>query len=284
MNQTREAIDSSAKSPFAGCGIFIAAVAVMVFLIGFSVITLFRQAGEIEKFTSTKPVLIEINSLENRESELNTLAERVEKFRQELAGDSITTLSLTPDDLNLAIASYDAFKDLRGTFRVTSIDGDKARIAISFPLNGRPRLAKGDEPGWIASDTRYLNATLVTRLRLLKHEVVLSLDTIEVPGVKVPEGFIDQMNPYRITQRYLIDHEIGKAMAKFTRVEISDGKVLLTRNPKETLTDSISNEQVDSATTRLFTTIGIAACGFLGFAGIIVLLGVRAKARKARKS
>lgn len=284
MNPPRVAIDSSAKSPFAGCGIFIAAVAVMVFLVGFSVLTLFRQAGEIEKITATKAVPIEVTALENREADLNTLAERIEKFRQELGGDSITSISLTPEDINLAIASYDAFKDLRGTFRVTSIDGDKARIAISFPLNGRPRFAKNGEPGWVASDLRYLNATLVSRLKLLKHEVVLSLDTIEVPGVVVPLGFIDQMSPYRITERYLIDHEIGKAMAKLTRVEIADGKIVLTRNPKETAADSISDKQVDSAGTRLFTTIGIAACGFLGFAGIIVLLGVRAKARKARNS
>ena len=284
IKNTNSDRDLSAKSPFAGCGIFIAAVAVMVFLIGFSIRTLFVQSSEIEKFTQAKPVTVEVTSLEGREADLNTLAERVEKFRQDLAGDSITSISLTPDDINLAIASYDAFKDLRGTFRITSIDAEKIRIAISFQLNGKPRLAKEGEFGWIASDYRYLNATLVARPKLLKHEVVLGLDTIEVPGLEVPTGFIDQMSPYRITERYLVNHDIGSAMAKFTRVEISDGKIVITRNPKEKPADSISDEQVNSSATRLFTTIGIAACGFLAFAAMIVLLGARAKAKKSQNS
>lgn len=284
MNKLKADKDLSARSPFAGCAILIAAVAVMVFLIGFSVYTLFRQFDEIAKFTGEKPVPVELNSLENQEPKLNELAERVEKFRQELAGDSIATLSLTPDDLNLAIASYEAFKELRGTFRVTGIDEETMRIAISFPLNGKPRFAKEGEPGWIASDSRYLNGTLVARPRLLKNEVLLSLDTIEAPGAVVAQGFIDQMSPYRITERYLGDHDIGRAMKKLTRVYISDGKIVLTRNPNETPADTITNAEVDSASTRLFSTIGIAACVFLAFAAVIVLLGARAKARKARNS
>ncbi|MEO5915621.1 MAG: hypothetical protein ABIS50_15410 [Luteolibacter sp.] len=284
MTQSQPDKDLSARSPFAGCAILIAAMVVMTFLIGFSVLTLFRQFNEIAKFTGEKPVTIEVTPLENKEPELNNLAERVETFRQGLAGDYISTLSLSADDVNLAIASYDAFKELRGTFRVTGIEGDQLRIAISFPLNGRPRLTKEGEKGWIASDSRYLNATMIASPRFYKDEVLLAIDRIEVPGVTVPQEFIDQMSPYRITERYLTDKEIGPAMKKFTRLEISDGKIVITRNPKETPVDSITDKEVDAGATRLFTTIGIAACAFLGFAGIIVLLGVRAKARKARNS
>jgi hypothetical protein len=282
MNQTTPLKDDSARSPFAGCAILIAALAVMVFLIGFSVLTLFRQFNEIAKFTDTQPVPIEISSLENKEPELNKLAERIEAFRQQLAGDTEATLALSTDDLNLAIAAYDAFKELRGTSRVTSIADGKMRIAISFPLNGRPRFAKDGEPGWIASDQRFLNGTMVAHPNLLKHEVILSLDAIEVPGKKVAPEFIDQMSPYRIAERYLVDPVIGPAMAKLTRVGIADGKLVLTRVPGEIPADKITDAQVDSASTRLFTVLGIAAACFLVFAGIIVFIGVRAKARKSR--
>ena len=54
----------------------------------------------------------------NKEPQLNALAERLETFRQQLAGDAKATLALTPDDINLAIAAYEPFKDLRGTFRI----------------------------------------------------------------------------------------------------------------------------------------------------------------------
>ena len=280
MNQPKAVRDESARSPFAGCAILIAALAVMVFLIGFSVLTLFRQFNEIAKFTAEKPIPIEVSSLENKEPELNNLAERIEVFRQQLAGDGETSLALSADDINLAIATYDSFKELRGTFRVVRIEGKTLHIAISFPLNGKPRLARKEEPGWIASDSRYLNGTLVARPHLLKHEVVLRLDAIEVPGKQVAPEFIDQMSPYRITERYLADKVIGPAMAKFTRVEVSGGNVVLTRKPNEIPADMITDAQVDSGSRKLFTTLGIAAALFLTFAGIIVLIGLRAKARK----
>jgi hypothetical protein len=281
MIQSKSAKDDSARSPFAGCAILIAALAVMVFLIGFSVLTLFRQFNEIAKFTDVKPVPIEVSSLDNKEADLNRLAERIEAFRQQLAGDTEASLALSADDLNLAIAAYEPLKELRGTLRVASIEGENLRLAISFPLNGRPRFAHESEPGWIASDQRFLNGTMVARPNLLKREVILSIDTIEVPGKKVAPEFIDQMSPYRIAERYLIDPVIGPAMAKFTRVGVSDGKLLLTRIPNEIPADMITDKQVDSASTKLFTVLGIAAACFLAFAGVVVLIGIRAKARKS---
>lgn len=272
--------DAGARSPFAGCAILIAAVAMIIFLIGFSIFALFRQFTEIAKFTAEKPVPIEVSTIDNKTSEINDLAARLEKFRSDLSGDSESSLSLSADDLNLAIAAYDHFKELQGTFRVTRIEGETLHIAICFKLNGKPRFSRDGEPGWMASDSRYLNGTLVARPFLLKKEVVLRLDTIEVPGVVVPREFIDQMSPYRITERYLTDKILGPAMAKLTRIEVADGKVVLTRNPKETPVDMITNAQVDSASSRLFLSLGLAATVFLVFAGIIIMIGLRAKARK----
>ncbi len=279
MNQPEAVRQTSARSPFAGCAILIAALAVMIFLIGFSVVTLFRQYNEIAKFTGEKPIPIEVTSLERVDAQQMELSGRLERFQQNLSGDAETSLALSVDDLNLAIAAYERFKDLRGTFRVIGIEGEIMRIAISFPLNGKPRFAREEEKSWIASDSRYLNGTLVARPHLLKREVVLSLDNIEIPGATVPREFIDQMSPYRITERYLTDTLIGPAMAKLTHIEVTGGKIVLTRKPGENPADLITNEQVDAGSTRLFTTLGIAAATFLTFAGIIVFIGARVKAR-----
>jgi hypothetical protein len=280
MTAPKAPYEASARSPFAGCAILIAAVGMMVFLIGFSIFALFKQFSEIAKFTGEQPVPVEITSLDDQEPALNDLAERLEKFRQDLAVDGEVSLALSPDELNLAIATYDAFKELQGTLRVTEITGATMRLAISFPLNGKPRFARDEEPGWIASDSRYLNATLVARPALLKKEVVLKIDTLEVPGATVPPEFIDQMSPYRITERYLTDPVLGPAMARLTRVALADGKLVLTRNPKETPADMITNEQVDAASSRLFLWLGLAATLFLVFAAIIIFIGLRTKARK----
>lgn len=279
MSQPQAVKQDSARSPFAGCAIFIAAFLVMAFLIGFSVLTLFRQFKEIAKFTDDQPVAIPISSVAGKELELKNLTTRVETFHQQLASEAETSLALSADDLNLAIAAYEAFTELRSTFRVLNIEGHQLRIAISFPLNGKPRLSRAGEKSWITSDSRYLNGTMVAHPELLKKQLVLSLDDLEVPGKKVAPEFIDQMSPYRITERYLTDPIIGPAMAKITRIAVVDGKLILSRKPGENPPDTITDAQVDSGSSRLFTALGIAAVCFLAFATVIMLIGIRKKAR-----
>ena len=281
MMQSKVEKETSARSPFAGCAILIAALLVMVFLIVFSIVTLFRQFNEIAKFTGEKATPLEVSAIENQENALNAFAERLESFRQQLSGTSEASLALTPDEMNLAIAAYEPFKDLRGTFRILSIDGETLRIAISFPLNGKPRFTRDDEGGWITSDSRYLNGILIARPVLVKREIVLKLDNLEVPGSQVPREFIEQMSPYRITERYLADPVIGPVMAKLTRVEVADGKVVLKRIPGESPKDEISRDQVNSASNRFFMVLAVAACIFLSLAGIVIFLGLRKKASKS---
>jgi hypothetical protein len=280
MPQSNKPIGANARSPFAGCAILIAALAVMVFLVVFSTWGLFRQYHEIVKFTAARPSPVEVSPLDGRDRDLIALAEKVERFRQDLGGEDEATLALTPDEINLAIAAYEPFAELRGTFRVIVVEGQALRIGISFKLNGKPRLARKGEQGWLASDPRFLNASLLARPRLLGRELVLKLDAIDVADAKVPVEFMEQMSPYRITERYLSDPVIGPAMAKLTAVEVSEGRVILRRKPGEMPGDRISDEQVDAAGSRLFTVLGVIACGFLALVGLLVFVGLRAKGRR----
>ena len=55
---------------------------------------------------------------------------------------------------------------------------------------------------------------------------------------------------------------------------IADDKLVLQRVPGEKPADEISAGEVDHAGRRLFVILGVAACVFLVFAGIIVFLGL----------
>ena len=252
-----------------------AAVAVMVFLVVFSTWSLFRQAHEIEKFTAPSPLPVEVSSLEGGAVELHALTEKLENFRQELASEGATALTLSAQEMNLAIAAYEPFKDLRGTLRVLAVDDSTLQLGISFKLNGQPHLARNGESGWIHADPRYLNATLIARPQLLGRELVLQLETLQVPGTTVPREFIGQMSPYRITERYLTDTRIGPAMAQLTSVEVRDGHLVLHRTPGVVPADRISHQQVDAANSRLFSLLGLAACVLLGLAGLVVFVRSR---------
>lgn len=282
IHPPRNQKDDSARSPFAGCAIFIIAVAVILFLIVFSVLTLFRQGKEIAKFTSEQPAPVAVTSLENSEPQLNQLAERIERFRQQLADDTEASLDLSPEEINLAIAAYEPLRELRGTFRVTEITEDAMRIAISFPLNGMPRFANEQEAGWFASDSRYLNGTLIARPVLHQKEIVLRLDALEVPDATVPPEFLGQMSPYRVTERYLTDPSIGPSMARLTQVKLAHGRLVLARVPGELAPETITDAQVNAGRNRLFKALGVAAAVFLTFVAVMILIGLRARARNSR--
>lgn len=272
-----ESKEVSQRSPFAGCAILITAALVILFLIGFSVFVLFRQFDAISQFTEDEPVKIEVVELEGIEPDLNSLAEEIETFRLGVVDDQTATLELSAREMNLAIAAYEDFKDLRGMLRVREITEKDILMDISFKLNGKPRLAKEGEQGIIGSDPRYLNGVLVAEPGLLNGEVVLQVKDIEVSGKEVPKEFIQQMSPYRIAERYSGTGPIGETMGKLTGVELADGVIRFKREAGTLPEDTVTNAQVDQAAGRLFTFLGIAACIFLFFVGIIIFVGLRLK-------
>lgn len=268
---------ATARSPFAGCAIFICVFVMMIFLIVMSVVTFFRQYAAIEKFTFEQPAPVEVSSVEDREAELNQLAERLENFRQQLIDDKDTSLALTADDINTALAVYEPLKELRGTFRVREIGDKDIRIDVSFPLNGKPRLSRDGEGGMFTTDNRYLNGTLAATPELFEGEVVLQISAIEVPGKTVVPEFVERMSPHRITERYKTDPVIGAAMKKLTGLSLADGTLILRRQEGEKILTTIDDKQVDSAAGRMFKFFAIGASFFLLFAAVIIFLGLRRK-------
>lgn len=271
------------RSPFAGCLILILAVGMLAFLIGFSTFVLFRQYAEIERFTEEDAVPRAIFAVEDAESELVALAERIERFRQQLASDDEPAiLAIDAREMNLAIAAYAPLAELRGTFEVLEIGPGLMDVGISFPLNGKPRLTREGEDGWFTSDSRHLNAIMRVRPVLMQREIFLQIEEIQPhSGAAVPEEFIGLMSPYRITERYLDDPVLGPAMAALTRVGLDDGRLVLAKNPGETPEGQISDADVDSGARRFFLFFGIAATLFLIFAAAVIIIGLRTSKKRA---
>lgn len=271
--------DAPTRSPLAGCMILVIAVLVMVFAVVFMIRVFYRQADEIEKFTEKQPVALAIATATPEQAD--ALTRRASAFRAALEKGESAELALDADDLNRAIALYEPLKDLRGTFSVQSITPNHLKIAISYQLNSRPRMAKEGESGFVTTDPWYLNATLTTRPVLTKGELALVIDQI-VPnnGVEAPEPFRQLMSPYRVTERYLQDKQLAPLMAKLTGVELKDDKLVLRRKDGETAPDTISDKQVDIMSGKFFKVLGFAACGFLVLVGLLLVIALRKKAQR----
>jgi len=267
---------ATARSPFAGCAVMIAALVVMAFLLCFSVWSLFRLDAEIAKFTSSEAIPAQLAELEGAEAELNDLKARLEVFRTGLDSDppKECRLLLTPLDINRAIAAFGEFQDLRGTLSVAGIQGDHLLLDISFPMNARP----------FSDKSRFLNARLLARPELRAGEIILNVDKIEVPGSEVPDEFLGHFSPYRPLERYRKHDQLGPAMNHLTGLELRENAIVLRSLPGEVPPATITDEEVDSASNRLVSVLAIIACGFLLFAGTIVFIGLRRSARSAKGS
>ena len=275
---------ATARSPFAGCLILILALLMLVFLIGFSAWMPFRQATEIEKFTKPDPTPLPVEAIEGNEPKVNGLVERMESFRAGLTGDAsqAARIELSAEDLNLAIAAFQPVEQLRGSFRVREITKDALIIDICYKLNGRPRRAREGEKGLITSDPRYLIGTIYGHPQLMRRELVLKVDKLEVPDATVPQGFLDHFSTLRIFEAHLKHPTLGPAMAAMTRAGLEDGKMVLSRIPGEAAPDTISEDQFRQGGGRIIKYLGIGACVFLAFAATMVFIGIR-KQRQAEK-
>lgn len=219
VNQHRDQIKSS---PFAGCSLVLAAMISMLFLVGFVVWNLFKLDSEISKFTSDTPVPTPVPNILESTKKMNELKAKLNDFVATAeTGEEETVLSLSATDLNLAVAAYDPFEDLRTTFSIKEIKDGRLYIQVSYPMRGKP----------MTEEFRYLNGTQVAIPRLLDGEIILEIEKILVTDASVPSGFLGQLSPHRITNRYKEDELLGPWMSKLTSVEISGDQLLLKVTP-----------------------------------------------------
>ncbi len=278
------AVSATARSPLSGCAILIGGVLMLVFLIGFSIWTPFRQAAEIERFTRESPVELEVEPVEGNPA-AEALRTRIRAFGEQLEeGEGEVRLGLGAEELNLAIALYPAMEELRGTFRVREIDDESMRIDICYGLNGRPRLARDDEEGFVTSDPRYLVGTIHGHPVLSGRELVLRVDELEVEGAEIPEGFMGHFSTLRLFEASKTDPEIGPAMARLTRAGIEDGRLVVARVPGEEPPGVVSDEAFRRGGSRIATFLGFGTLLFLLVAGTFAYRGYRRQLREMEAS
>ena len=223
--EAKEPDPVQAQNPGAGCIIMIVALTSLAFLIGFGIWSLFKQHREITKFTGTSPQEIALPDLESNASAMIQLNAALETFRTEAGNKRAATLRLSPEDINLALAAFEDFGELRRTFSVKKITKEEIHIEISFRMRGSPLNS---------DDYRYLNGTMITQPELSGGEIFFNVDRIEVPGKTVPDGFVGVFSPYRPAQVYLANEEgVGPWMRQLTSLTLEEGFLTLAIEPSE---------------------------------------------------
>lgn len=238
----------------------------LAFLIGFGIWSLFQQNREIAKFTDSEPQKVPLLVLEEHESAMIGLNAKLEIFQTNQGNKRDAVLKLSPEEINLAIAAFDGFEELRNTFSVKSITSGEVQIEIAFKMRGSP--TKPD-------DFRYLNGTMVTKPELTGGEIIFIVERIDVPGKTVPDGFVGVFSPYRPGQRYLEHEALGPWMKRLTSISFEDGFMTLSIKPSEVPPDTELPEIETRHIVRFAVLLGAILLGFVAIAIMAIQRGKR---------
>jgi hypothetical protein len=257
-------------------------VLVMIFMIGFSVHVLFKQADEIEKFTRTEKVTLPSQPEAQVPAAKEALTAKLEEFSKQVMDEKVPNaeLKLTAQEINTAVASYPQVEQLHGSFWVKEITGGKMIVDICYRMNGRPRMAKQGESGYVNTDFRYLVGEMKVHPEISKGEVFLKVDELKVPGAAVPAGFMEHFSSLRIFESYTKDPKMGPTMQALTSCGIEEDTLVLRKKSGEIRPGIVSDDAFNTGGKTMVKVLGIGACLFLVFAGTIVFIGLRKKARE----
>jgi hypothetical protein len=263
------------SSPFAGCTIVGAAIFVMAFLIGFTFWSLTKMDRALKGFTETSARPTPLLDPANHEAAFNDLSRRLDGFRAAVLAEEEAALSLSPHDLNLAIASHDQFKNLRTNFTVQEITPEEITIDVSYPMRGHPF---GDGSG------RFLNGTLHGKPQLESGQILLQLSKIDSVKGRVPEEFVGHLSDHQITAPYLEDDSMGPILKQLTSVSLGEDALILKVDPaaQPPGQQPITREEIDN--TRRIALISFGIVGTLFVLFLVVFLRKSKRKKKDNPS
>lgn len=260
-----------AHNPGAGCVIVIVALLSLSFLVGFGIWSLFKGDRELSKFTESEAKQTPIPKPEDHVEVANELTAKLERFQTDEGNERDATLTLSPLEINLALATHEEFEVLRGKFSVKEIVDNKLHIDISFPLRGSP--TKGG--------FRYLNGTMVATPELTGGEIILVVDEVRVPDKTVPEGFIGQLSPYRFTETYKEHETLGPWLKRLTSLTLEDGNLVLGIK-KGDLPPALEPPKIEREHIMRAAILG--GIILVGFVGLMIFAATRKKPPRPEQS
>ncbi|MFO0890522.1 MAG: hypothetical protein U0790_15440 [Isosphaeraceae bacterium] len=199
---------------FYGC--VIASILAALLLIALAVGAFFFMrflSGVVDEWTSPSPM--ELPRVQIPEEDRQSVRRRVDEFRKAVeSGTADEPLVLSSDNLNALIEENE---DLRGKI-FARIEGDKLKARVSIPLD---RLGVGMLRG------RYLNGEAELKASLSQGVLVVTLDSVEVNGKRLPENLLQELRDQNLAKDAYNNPRHAGLIRRFESLEIKDGRIIL---------------------------------------------------------
>ena len=252
-------------SPFAGCSIFLIAGLIAAGMVAFLIWSYFQERDRIEGFTDEKPKVIQIEQTADQEVTQVALKSKLLGFRHNIEAKHGDKITLNTEEMNLAIATFEILKPLKGTLQVTHIGNGSIEAEISFATKSRMR-----------SDTkRYINATLTIQPELVDGAAFPKITNIQTDnGATIPNEHQKLISESLLKALY-DDKELGPVFRGLSSVEINNNTLILHTDPQYEAEETTPANSTELVIDRLLKGFAIIAVIFLTIVTLIIILSRR---------
>lgn len=288
MPDPDQAPKDAPRSPFAGCLILIVMAVVILVLVSSAAYFLKKQTDAYKTFTEEEAKPAPVADPKAHETEFNSLVNRLRHFDHEVKNARAAELSLSAQDLNLAIAHFEVLKSYRGQFHFEKIAGSEISGTIHLPFNSTSKL-----PGFVRSSLgiesrdNNLNGTFTGAPLLTDGKLILNVSEITPSKGKIPEELLSGISRFLISgeleQKAEEDPknipELLKTLRKLTSVELRDESLAFSYSP-EAEPPSVKEES-DAMATKAKQLVALGAVIFI--LTMILFFILMSRRRKARR-
>ena len=213
---------TAGSSPTPGCIIFAIGGVAILFLVSWFFYAGYKQAREVESFTTTQPVKFILPAVS--EQERADLTARLTAYATAVQGKQSAELALNVAEINALLAVEPTLESVRKNLQMQSID-TRMTARISFPVNA------------LSGGNRYLNGLIeFTPVIKSKTGLAVQTETISVAGHAVSEGFVRLYREMNFLDDMLLkafrEHPtLGPPFQQTTSVILRDGSVVVSYKP-----------------------------------------------------
>jgi hypothetical protein len=206
---------------FYGCIIAsILTVMVIVLIVAGTYFAYRFVANAIEQYTATAPR--ELPKIDVPKEQRESVKKRAEDFAKAVQeGKAVEPLVLTGDDLNVLIEEEPQFAQFKGHVHL-KIERDELKGQLSLPLEKLSQV-----PGLGMLKGRYLNGEADLKASLSNGLLLVTLDSLEVNGKKVPEEMMANFRQENLAKDAYRDPKQAEILHKLESLEIKDGKATI---------------------------------------------------------
>lgn len=170
--------EQEGASPFPGC--IIVMVTMMVFG-GLAVLYIgvgYWMNNELDSITKPEPVVLSV--AKPSQQRIDAVYKKLDQLKQAAEKKQMVRISFNAEDLNTLIATEALLSDLKDKAKINKINSQGIQTEVSQQFRNLP-----------FRPNRFLNATIAFVPVVLKDSLVFEIHDVRVPGVEVPQGFIE---------------------------------------------------------------------------------------------